>query len=212
MNSALGVAPADYSPTRKSIVNGLVTIFNIIALTLGVILLSLTVVAVPLAFSAASTAIYDWRQGGESRAMRTFWMALKDRPLRRTATVGPALLGTAAGVTEVAYFVHYRGPISLLCLTIGLATIAAGVSFSGYLLLLVTVAPDAGWLERWRCAAVIVGRTGIMAGPVFLIEAAGAAMIGFADPALLVVAVPVALLWCWLRTALWGARRAGLAV
>jgi hypothetical protein len=212
MNSALGVAPADYSPTRKSVVNGLATIFNIIALTLGVVVLALTVVALPLALSAASTAIYDWRQGGESRALRTFWIAMKDRPLRRTATVGPALLGTAAGVTEVAYFVQYRGPISPLCLTIGLVTVAAGVSFTGYLLLLVTVAPEAGWVERWRCAAAIVGRTGILTAPVFFLEAGAAAAIGFADPALLVVAVPVALLWCWLRTALWGARRAGLAV
>jgi hypothetical protein len=212
VNSALGSATAEYHPGRKSIVNGLATIFNVVALTLVVVVLALTVIGLPLGFSAASSAIYDWRKGGESRVMRTLWYSLLDRPLRRTTAVGPALLAAAAGATEVIYFLHYAGPIAALCLVVGVVTFAAGVSFAGYLLLLVTVAPDAGWVELWRAAGGIVARTSVLAGPVFLLEAAGAAVIGFADPALLVVAVPVVLLWCWQRTAIWGARRAGLAI
>jgi hypothetical protein len=212
MSSALGVSPAEYSPARKSVVNGLATIFNIIALTVGLVVLSLTVVALPLAWSAASTALYDWRQGGESRVMRTFWMSIRTRPRHRTGVLGPAMLGTAGGVVEVAYFLHYRDPVALLCLTIGLVTVVGGVSFTSYLLLLLTVAPDAGWTEIWRCAAAIVGRTSVTTTPVFVVEAAIAGFIGYSDPGLLVVAIPVVLLWCWLRTAIWGARRAGLAV
>jgi hypothetical protein len=212
INTALGYAPTVEKVGHKSVINGLTTVFNVIFLTIAIVVLSLTVVGLPLAFSAASTAIYDWRQGGETRVMRTFWFALRSRPLHRVAVVGPALLAAALGLIEAGYFLHYRGPIDLMCVTIGLVTVAAGVSFTGYLLLLITMAPEAGWAELWRCAAALVGRTSVVATPVFLLEAGVATVIGFADPALLVIAVPVVLLWLWLRTAIWGARRAGLAV
>jgi hypothetical protein len=212
MNRPVGVSPVEYSPPRKSVVNGLATIFNIVALTLVLVTLSLTVIALPLTCSAASTALYDWRRGGEGRVMRTFWISIKTRPTHRIAVLGPAFISTVAGIVEVVYFSQDRGPIPLLCLTMGLVTIAGGVSFTSYLLLLITVAPDATWSETWRCAAAIVGRTSVAATPVFALEAGGAALIGFTDPGLLVIAVPVALLWCWQRTAIWGARRAGLAI
>jgi hypothetical protein len=212
VSSALGGALSDFRPGRHSIVNGLATVFNVMALTLVVVILSLTVVGLPLGFSAASSAIFEWRQRGETRVMRTLWYSLQDRPIRRTAVVAPALLVAGAGVVEANYFLHYPGPIAALCLVIGVVTVGAGVSFAAYLLLLLTVAPQAGWIELWRAAAGIVARTSILAGPIFLVEAGVAAVLGLADPALLVVGVPVVLLWLWQRTAIWGARRAGLAL
>lgn len=210
MITALSTPSVTRSGTRHTVVNGLASIFNVIALTVCVVVMSLTVVGLPLAWSAASSALFDWRRAGESRVLRTYWVAVATQWLRRTIVVGPAVLVVAVGGVEVAYFLHYRGPVAVLCLTTGLVTLAGGLSFTSYLLLLVTVAPTARWAEIWRCAAALVARTSPTATPAFVLETALAALAGYTDPALLVVAVPVMLLWSWLRTAIWGARRAGL--
>lgn len=213
MTSILGANPAFEKGARHTIANGLATVLNIVALTVCLVVLSLTVLGLPLAWSAAWSALYDWRRGGESRVMGTFWRAVATQPIRRTVIAGPAFLVTAVGAVEVSYFLHYRGPIAVVCLTTGLLTVAAGLSFAAYLLLLLTVAsPEEKGRELWRCAAAIIGRTSLTTTPAFLAQAAVAGFISYTDPGVLVVAVPVLLLWAWMRTALWGARRAGLGV
>lgn len=213
MTNVLGANPAFQKGARHTIANGLATVLNIIALTVCLVVVSLTVVGLPLAWSAAWSALYDWRRGGESRVMGTFWRAVASQPVRRTVIAGPAFALSAIGALEVSYFLHYRGPIAVVCLTTGLLTLAAGLSFAAYLLLLLTVAsPEAKGKELWRCAAAIIGRTSFATTPAFLAQAAVAGLIGYTDPGVLVVALPVILLWGWMRTALWGARRAGLGV
>ena len=210
--SFLGATPTKGGEARHAVVDGLVTVLNVISISVGVVVVSLTVVGLPLALSAGWSVIYHWRRGGEGRVLRGFVLALRDRSLRRTLLVSPGVIAAALGAAEVWYFVHYGGPVAAVCLAVGFVTFVVGAGATAYLLLLAALGNDAGVWEIWRCAVALVARTSVGALPLLALEAATGVVVGYLDPAMLVVVVPTVVLWCWMRTGIWGARRAGLAL
>jgi hypothetical protein len=173
--------------------------------------LSVAVVTIPLAVSATSTALHRWRCQGEGRVIRSFWVAVRTRPVWRSEVLALPLGSIALGVWEVHYFLHCTGPVALICLTLGMVTCAIAIGLTGDLALL-TVSGEGGARELWMVAFAVLGPTVPSTVPAFALEAFVAATVGIVDPALLVVFVPVALLWAWQSTAVWGARRAGVDI
>lgn len=192
-----------------SVSAALAAVFNVLALNVVLVVVSLAVVTVPLAISAAFEAVYRWRTLDEDRVLRSFMLALRRRPVAKSLIAGPAVLAGILGGAESVYFIRYSGFIALVCVFIGIVTSAIAVSVLAYLCLFLATT-DAGHRELWRAAFVATGRTVVLTTPVFALTTGGAVVAGLAAPALAVVAVPVLLLWAWQRIATWGARRLGL--
>ncbi|HEV3380052.1 MAG TPA: hypothetical protein VG142_03565 [Trebonia sp.] len=187
----------------------LAAVFNVLALNVILVVVSLAVVTVPLAISAAFETLYRWRTLDDDQVLRNFAFALRRRPLAKTLVVGPAVLAAILGGCESAYFTHYRGFVALVCALIGITTSAIAVSVVAYLCLFLATA-DAGYRDLWRAAFIATGRTVAATTPVFALATCCAVAAGLAVPALAVVAVPVLLLWSWQRIATWGAQHLGL--
>jgi hypothetical protein len=192
-----------------SVSAALAAVFNVLALNVVLVVVSLAVVTVPLAISAAFEAVYRWRTLDEDQVLRTFTLSLRRRPVAKSLLVGPAMLVAILGGTESVYFMRYSGFIALVCVFIGITTAAIAVSVVAYLCLFLTTS-DVGYQELWRAAFIATGRTVVLTTPVFALSTCCAVVAGLAAPALAVVAVPVLLLWAWQRVATWGAHHLGL--
>jgi hypothetical protein len=188
----------------------LAAVFNVAALNIILVGVSLAVVTIPVGIAAAFEAVYRWRTLGEERVLRSFWLSLRCRPVTKSLAVGSAMLVAVVGGAEITYFMHYSGLIALMCFFIGIATSAISVSFIAYLCLFLAISA-AGPQELWRAAFIATGRTVVLTTPFFALTTFGAVVAGLAVPALAVVAVPVLLLWSWQRVATRGARHLGLS-
>jgi hypothetical protein len=192
-----------------SVSAALAVVFNVLALNVVLVVVSLAVVTVPLAICAAFEAVYRWRTLDEDQVLRTFTLSLRRRPVAKSLLIGPAMLVAILGGTESVYFMRYSGFIALVCVFIGITTAAIAVSVVAYLCLFLTTS-DAGYRKLWLAAFIATGRTVVLTTPVFALSTCCAVVAGLAAPALAVVAVPVLLLWAWQRVATWGAHHLGL--
>ena len=208
------------------IVAALGSAFNVLALNLVLLLVSLPVITLPLAVSAATAALDRWRGAGEDRVVREFLIVLRSQPPgRTTAAVGVPLAAIGLGLAETRYFLHRYlqhgylphghlqpggGLVPLAGLGLGLAALLITLTALGYVFLLAARDPALPAAELWSLSARLAVRNLLVTGPLFLAEIAAAAAVILADPPLLIVGVPAVLLQLMRLTARLGLRRAGL--
>jgi hypothetical protein len=183
--------------------------FNLLVLNLALLLASLPVVTVPVAANAAWTALDRWRSGGEDRVGREFVTALRSgQPLRTTVLVGVPLAMTALSVEEVHYFLRGGGLMARACFGLGLAALVVTLTALGYVLLLVARSPWPSAAALWSLCIRLAVRNLFVTGPLFLVEMVGATLLALADPALVLIGLPIALVYAMRTTAQYGFRRA----
>lgn len=195
---------------RRSIIAGLGSAFNVLALNLVLLIAALPVITLPLAVNAASVALDRWRCEGEDRVVSEFLAALRSRPpLRTTLVLGLPLAAAALGVTEIRHFARGDGLITWSGLGLGLAALLITLTALGYLFLLAARHPAAAPVDLWSLCAQLAVRNLVITGPLFLLEIAAAVVLTLIDPPLLLLGLPVILLALLQRTARFGLRRAG---
>lgn len=193
---------------RPGITAALGSAFNFLVLNLALLIVSLPVVTLPMAVSAASIALDRWRGEGEDRVIREFCAALRcTPPLRTTALIGVPLAAAAVGVAEVRYFLPGGTLVARAGLGLGLAALLITLMALGYVFLLAARYPSPPATELWSLSARLAVRNLFVTGPLFLIELAGAAVLTLIDPPLLLLGVPILLLDLMRRTARFGLRR-----
>jgi hypothetical protein len=195
--------------------------FNVLALNLVLLVVSLPVVTLPMAIHAATTALDRWRGEGEERVVREFLITLRSSPPgRTTAAVGVPLAAIGVGVAEARYFLgrhylhgydlHGGALVSRAGLGLGLAALLITLTALGYVFLLAARHPALPAAEVWSLSARLAVRNLLVTGPLFLTEIAAAGAVMLIDPPLLILGVPVLLLQLMRLTARLGLRRAGL--
>lgn len=213
------------------IIAALGSVFNVLALNLVLLLVSLPVITLPIALNAAMTALDRWREEGEDRVVREFCAVLRSAaPGRTTAVVGVPLAAIGVGVAEVRYFLqsHHQhgfsqhgygqhgfgqpggGLAAQAGLGLGLAALLITLTALGYLLLLAARHPRLPAAGLWSLSARLAVRNLLVTGPLFLAEIAAAGAAILLDPPLLIVGVPTVLLLLMRLTARLGLRQAGL--
>ena len=187
------------------------SVFNFLALNLAVLIVSLPVVTVPLAFVAVTIALDRWRTDGEDRVVREFFAALRSLPpLTTTVLAGAPLVVAGIGAEEVHYFAHGGEPVDWVCLGFGSAAVFLAVTAVGYVLLLATRHPTVPATEIWALSVRLAVRNVLTTGPLFVVEVIGAALLALLDPPLLMIGLPLALLCLMRLTARFGLHRSGL--
>lgn len=185
--------------------------FNFLALNLVLLLVSVPVITIPLAVNAATTALDQWRRGGEDRVVREFFITLRSAPPGRTTLlVGGPVAAIAVGLAEARYFLRGGSLIARTGLGLGLAALVITLTALGYVFLLAARHPRVRAAELWSLCARLAMRNLLLTGPLFLAEIAAAAALSMADPPLLLAGVPIAALQLMRLTAQLGLRRAGL--
>jgi hypothetical protein len=188
---------------------GLTTLFNVLALNLVLLVVSLPVITAPAAINAASAALDRWRRDGEDRVIREFLIALRaGSPVRVTVVLGVPLAVIGLGLAEAYHFVRASAPADRVSLGICLAALLVTLTAAGYVIELAT---PTGPVETWSLAARLAVRNLAVTGPLFLAEIAAATTLTMIDPGLLLLGLPVALLYLTKRTARLGLRRVDLA-
>jgi hypothetical protein len=195
----------------RRVMDALATIFNVLLLNVLVLLASIPVVTLPLAVRAGWAAWDRWRDHGEDRVAREFWLALRTAPIAQTfGTIGLPLVGIALATTELHYFLNRRSPMAYICLGLAftLLFIATGVLTFGALL-----SSRSGQMPTREVLALAIRlAVGNALATVLPSLAVGtvAAFIVVVDPALLLLGVPIAALALIRRLALIGMRRSGM--
>lgn len=206
------VTPAEGVQRRRTVREVLTAAFDVVALNLVLVVVSMLVVTIPAAIAAAFAAVYRWRHHDEGRVVTTFLEALRSRPWERTTVFAPAVAAAVIGVVEVTYFVHLGGLIALVCVAMGLLTSALGVASTALLGLFAAMHPHAGFRELWTMVLAVGGRTARTLVPLVSVVTLPMVLLGLVDPALVVVVIPVLLVWALLTIAVRAARRVGLEV
>ena len=188
---------------------GLTTVFNVLALNLVLLVVSLPVITAPAAINAASAALDRWRRDGEDRVIREFLIALRaGSPVRVTVVLGVPLAVIGLGLAEARHFVHASAPADRVSLGVCLAALLVTLTAAGYVIELAT---QTGAVDTWSLAARLAVRNLAVTGPLFLAEMAAATTLTMIDPGLLLLGLPVVLLYLTKRTARLGLRRVDLA-
>lgn len=194
----------------SSIMAALGTLFNALALNLVLVVVSLPVVTLPAAISAATTALERWRGEGEDRVVREFVIALRTRPWRRTTLLtGIPLAAVAAGVAEVRYFSGLSHGVVLAdraAMGLGAGALLVTLMSLGYVFLLSAGGSQLPATEFWSLCVRLGVRNLLRTGPLFLAEIAAATALIVIDPALTLLGVPLALLQLMRLTARSGLR------
>ncbi|MGH3167676.1 MAG: hypothetical protein ACRDN0_17530 [Trebonia sp.] len=194
----------------SQIMTALGTLFNALALNLVLVVVSLPVVTLPAAVSAATTALERWRGEGEDRVVREFVIALRTQPWRRTTLLtGVPLAAVAVGVAEVLYFSHYPYSVALagwVAMGLGAGALLLTLMSLGYVFLLSARGCDLAAAEFWSLCVRLGVRNLFRTGPLFLAEIAAATALIVIDPALVLLGVPLALLQLMRLTARSGLR------
>jgi hypothetical protein len=186
---------------------GLTTLFNVLVLNLVLVAVSLPVVTVPAALSAATTALERWRLDGEDRVVRSFFAELRTSWARSTLLTGVPLAAVVVGVLEVLHFAHGVSPVDRVALGLGLAALLITFVSLGYVILLSARGVSMPAADFWSACVRLGIRNIVRTGPLFLIEILAAISLTVIDPALLVLGLPVLLLQLMRLTAQSGLRR-----
>jgi len=194
---------------KKSVVAALRTIFNFLALNFVLVVACAALVTLPLALEAATVALERWRVEGEDRVVREFLAAFRARAsLRTAARAGVPLLAALVALQEVHFFAGGGSLMDWVCLGSGVSALVVALSSVGYTLLLSAQRPLTPTLDMWSSAVGLAVRNVVMTGPLFVLEAAAAALLGFLDPALVLIGLPLGFVQLVRLTARLGTRRA----
>lgn len=205
-------ARATIELSRSRVVAALSTYFNFLSLSLTLLIACAPLLTVPVALRATTVALDRWRADGEERVVREFLTAFRSGPaVRTTVTVGVPLLVTAIAAEEVHYFARTGPGAGWVCLGFGGAALFTALTSLGYVLLLSARYQAAPITELWAFAVRLALANALLTGPLFLMEMAGALLLGLLDPALLLIGLPLGLLAMLRLTADYGTRRCGYA-
>jgi hypothetical protein len=195
---------------------GLTTTFNVLALNLVLLLVSLPVITAPAAIEAASVALDRWRRDGEDRVVREFLIALRaGSPVRVTVVLGVPLAVIGLGLAEALHFARASAPTDRVSLGICLAALLIALTATGYVIELASArspVETGSAVDTWSLAVRLAVRNLAVTGPLFLAEVAATTALTMIDPGLLLLGLPVVLLYLTKRTARLGLRRFDLAV
>jgi hypothetical protein len=156
-------------PFGNRIMAGLATLFNFAVLNFVLVLVCVPIITLPAALNAASVALDHWREGGEDRVVREFFITLRSRsPLRTTACAGIPLAAVAIGVLEIRYFAHRGSVADHLGLGLSLAAVLITLTALGYVFQLMARHPELPAVELWSLCARLAARNVFVTGPLFL--------------------------------------------
>ena len=202
------MTPVLFAGAKKSVVAALRTVFNFLALNFVLVVASVAVLTLPLALEAATVALERWRVEGEDRVVREFLAALRVRAsLRTAARAGIPILAALVALEEIHFFAGGGNLMDWVCLGSGLAALVIALSSTGYALLLGAQHPSAPVLDLWSSAVKLAVRNVVMTGPLFVLEATVATLLGFLDPALVLIGLPLGFIQLVRLTARLGIRR-----
>lgn len=191
------------------IVAGLTTLFNAAALNLALIVTALPLITAPVAFSAASATLDQWRRDGEDRVVRQFLIEFRDRwSVRTTLGTGIPMAATALGLAEIHYFAREATVAGRAGLALGGGALLITLAALGYVFQLTADEPGMPPVELWSLAARVAVRNLLTAGPLSAVPIAGVAILAGRDPALLLLGLPLFLLHALKLIARPGLRRA----
>jgi uncharacterized membrane protein YesL len=196
------------------IMAALAALFNFLALNLILLVFSLPVITLPAAVSAATQALERWRRDGEEGVLREFLGAFRAGWARQTVLVGVPLAAAVVGVIEVRHFAADPGAASRLALGFGTVALLVTASALGYVFLLAARGRDEPEepetaAEFWTLCLRLAIRNLLVTGPLFLAVIGSAAVLGWLDPPLLLLGLPLLALQLLRVTASLGLRRSG---
>ena len=192
----------------------LTALFNFLALNLVLLMLSLPVITLPAAVSAATLALDRWRRDGEDQVVRNFLAGFRAEWARQSVLVGVPLAAAVLGVIEVRHFAVGAGAGNRIALGFGTVALLVTASALGYVFLLAARRSSDGTraaapAEFWTVCIRLAIRNLLVTGPLFLIEIAGSAALAWIDPPLLLLGLPLLALHLMRLTAHLGLRCAG---
>lgn len=196
-------------PDRGSVSRALTTLFNVVALSVSMVVLSCAVVTVPITIGAAMRSVYSWRVLGDDRMVRNLWVAGVARPLRNWLAIGVPMCATGVGVLEVRQCASSATPTGGVCVAFGALTVMLSISVTAYTSLLLATGTTVRVRTVWACAWVTACRVPLATAGVSLLALLGGAL-GYIDPALVVVIIPVGVVIGWYHLARWGVLRSGV--
>ncbi len=196
---------------RAGVARALRSLFNILALNLALVVASLPVVTVPVAFNAATIALERWRAQGEDRVVREFLSALRSSPPGRTTLrTGAPFVAIAIALEEVHFFARGGSALNCVCLGFGAAALAVALTSVGYVLVLGARYPDLPVPEVWSLSVSAALHNLLVSGPIAALALAGVVLLGLLDPALGLLGLPLGFVFLVTWAAEIGARRSGL--
>jgi hypothetical protein len=194
------------------LIAGLTTLFNVLALNLAMIVAALPLITAPVAVSAASAALDQWRRDGEDRVVRQFIIEFRARwSVRTTLGAGIPMAAAVLGVAEIRHFAHDASLASRGGLVLGGCALLITLAALGYVFQL--AADDRGLspVDLWSVSARLAVRNLLVAGPLAAAPVAGVAILAARDPAVLLLGLPLFLLHALKLIARPGLRRAAAA-
>jgi hypothetical protein len=192
--------------TGSGIARALSTLFNVLTLNLVLLIACVPVVTAPAALVAATRALDRWRADGEDRVVREFLRALR-RP-GVTVSAGVPLTAVAVGVLEIWHFARAAGAADRVALGFGTVATAITLAALGYVLTL--AGHGLRPADLWTLCVRLAVRNLLVTGPLFLLEIGVVVAVAAADPALLLLGLPVLLLQLMRLTARLGLTRCGI--
>jgi len=170
----------------------LTTLFNALALNLVMIVASLPLITAPVAISAASTVLDQWRREGQDQVVRQFIAELRARwSVRVTLGAGVPLAAVVLGVTEIRFFAPQANLAGRIGLGLGAAALLITLGALGYLLQLTADQPGLPPVELWSRSARLAVRNLLIAGPLSAVPIAGLAVLTVRDPFVLLLGLPI---------------------
>jgi hypothetical protein len=193
------------------VVAGLTTLFNVLALNLAMLVASLPLITAPVAVSAASATLDQWRGTGEDRVIRQFVIAFRDLwSVRTLLGAGVPMAGALLGLAEVRHFAAEPTLAGRAGLCLGGGALLITLAALGYVFQLTAGKPGLPAVDLWSASAQLAARNLLVAGPLSAVPIAGVAILAGRDPVVLLLGLPLFLLHALKLIARPGLRRADI--
>jgi hypothetical protein len=195
------------------IMAGLTTLFNVLALNLAMVVASLPLITAPVAVSAASATLDQWRRDGEDRVIRQFVIEFRHRwSVRTTLGAGVPMAAAVLGLAEIRHFAREPTLAGRAGLVLGGGALLITLAALGYLCQLAADEPGLTPVDLWSVSARLAVRNLLVAGPLSAVPVAGVAILAGRDPAVLLLGLPLFLLHALKLIARPGLRHDGLRI
>jgi hypothetical protein len=172
----------------------LTTLFNALALNLVMIAASLPLITAPVAISAASAVLDQWREG-QDQVVRQFIAEFRARwSARVTLGAGVPLAAVVLGAAEIRFFAREATLAGRVGLGLGAAALLITLAALGYMFQLAADQPGLSPVELWSQSARLAVRNLLMAGPLSAVPIAGLVVLTVRDPFVLLLGLPIFLL------------------
>ena len=173
----------------------LTTLFNALALNLVMIVASLPVITAPVAISAASAVLDQWRREGQDQVVRQFIAEFRARwSVRVTLGAGVPLAAVVLGAAEVRFFAGEETLAGRVTLGLGAAALLVTLAALGYVFQFTADQPGLSPVDLWSRSAGLAVRYLLLAGPLSALPIAGLAVLAVRDPFVLLLGLPIFLL------------------